>query len=202
MYSPSTCDCIFGFYDDSTKTNINEYCQPCDDFCSTCVTTATYCTACLPNNPGIIRNYEKFSCTCSAPMYFIINDPSLNKKVCITCHPICDVCTGPSADQCSSCSIASGSIFVAPSSCVCPSKTYYDYGISKCKKCSILCNECSGASNSECLGGCSPTGLSVENSPSTCVIDCMTMLEGYYKQGMTCKSKIFFILKNKKNRMQ
>ena len=194
-FPPSTCDCNPGFYDDALQKSKITYCQPCHIFCSSCIHNATYCTGCLENHHGLVWNLSNHSCDCATPNYFLKYDDFLKKQLCITCYPICNNCSGPSPNECNSCLSSSGAIFLPPSTCVCPSKTYFDMNQVRCRSCNALCNECSGESNFECLNGCSQIGLSVKGQPSLCVINCFSTLEGYYKEDKMCKSKYNFKIK-------
>jgi len=185
------CNCIDGYFDDSTKTQPAEYCQKCERFCTTCDQTADNCQTCV-DNEGVQMVNSK--CLCNTPGYFIYLDPLTHKDDCVKCHPLCKSCIGPLPTQCMECFTNKGAIFVASSTCECEKGFYYDSNFHKCEKCDAQCTECYGSTNRECTKCNSEIALSVENHNSWCVSDCdfiNSATESYFISGKSCKC-IFF----------
>ena len=178
------CDCIEGFFYDSSQTDHSLYCQPCSDYCGTC-SSSTECIACVDSNGVTLDNGV---CSCSVPGYMVITNSTTGIKECVTCNPICLTCTGPGINQCQSCDLTKHAIFVSPSTCKCLEHFYYDSVLDQCTDCHSFCTECTGPSAYSCVGCDTNVSLSLADKPSWCVQDCPA---GYYKNGTVCESTIF-----------
>ena len=68
-------------------------CHRCDDLCATCKDAPDYCQSCVPG--AVLDDHQ---CKLSCPKSFYLE----NGK-CLSCHPSCEECHGPSATDCISC---------------------------------------------------------------------------------------------------
>lgn len=176
-----TCGCERGhYYDEAENIGPEEYCRPCENFCSYCV-EAKMCLACIEHHGIQLINGE---CKCSVPGYTLHTSQETARKECTKCHPLCIACHGAAATQCDSCSELRGAFLVRPNTCSCSAGRYYESSAEKCEVCHPLCSSCFGPSNREC-GNCA-YGLVVEGEANMCVAYCE---EGYYLDHKVCKSK-------------
>ena len=192
----STCNCLVGYFYDSTKLTKADYCQPCHEFCKDCITTFKYCTKCN-DIPGV--HFDNYNCLCGGSVlplleYFVVVNTTLHKDTCVKCHPICTTCFGPYPDQCYGCDSNKGSYLVSGTNiCTCDANKYYDNNDNICTPCHPYCKTCFGAGSKAC-SSCNDLALTVEGQSSVCTMDCISLSGGYYKDGKTCKSKIVSIL--------
>ena len=182
VFRPPTCNCIRGYFYDSTRSNVNNSCNICYEFCSKCITQPTNCQACIPN---LGLSLVGSTCTCNAPGYFVYRNTTVNQDQCVRCNPLCLQCTGPLNTQCSQCDSTVGAIYKGSNTCSCVSHKYYDPLLQVCAVCNSLCLECTGPSSNECNGCNSGIGLSVSDKSTVCVRTCDDLF-AYYKNGPTC----------------
>ena len=81
----STCNCIVGYFYDSTKLTKADYCQPCHEFCKDCITMFKYCTKCN-DIPGV--HFDNYNCLCGGSVlplseYFVVVNTTLHKDTCV-----------------------------------------------------------------------------------------------------------------------
>ena len=177
------CDCVEGYYYESTGSSLANYCQVCDIFCTKCNITSSNCSRCI-DNPGVLMINNNF-CSCSATSYFVYLNMTTSKNECVKCHSLCVDCNGPFATQCSNCDLSKDAVFVAPSTCKCKSRYYYSASADTCLACNPLCAECYGPLSTECYSCDTSVGYSVEDQANTCVTDC-DQLQWYYRSGRAC----------------
>ena len=184
-FQNNICECNSGFFYDSTKTQKEDYCQPCEDFCLSC--NSERCFKC--EDEKNIR-FVSGKCSCIMPGSVLIYDSVAKRNKCAECHILCESCVGVLSTQCLSCNSKIGAIMIFVETCACPSSYYYDASLEKCEKCNSLCSECFGPSNKECYDCNSPLSYIVEDELTWCVIEC-DLLGAYYLKGDTCLSIIF-----------
>jgi hypothetical protein len=85
---------------------------------------------------------------------------------CVTCHPDCASCSGPSFNQCSSCPAANPVLTNGRCLPTCSRSQYFDSTSSSCQSCDSSCSSCSGPGPSNCLA-CSSSNQVLRSG--TCV---------------------------------
>jgi len=174
------CACKKYFYFSLSSPN-SQYCSPCPKFCVECKDSNT-CVKC-DENPGLVLVNGK--CQCNNNGYFSYYNSTLANDECVKCYPLCDVCTGPNNNQCSSCSTSKNAIFKSPSTCDCPFGYYFDQERIECRECNPLCKGCLGPNSNQCIQCNFPSGLEVDNVKNLCVPYCD---DTYYKNNKRCES--------------
>lgn len=129
---------------------------PCDPTCATCSgPSANECTACLGGRYK--SGGQCLTCsTCGASEYQVSACTVTANTVCAPCNGSCATCSGPGANQCTSCAAnkyKSGGQCLACSTC-----NASEYEVSACTAnantvcgaCSASCGTCTGPSNAEC----------------------------------------------------
>ena len=92
------------------------HCEPCHDPCLTC----TNLTSCLTCRQSLLLLNGQCLATCPRGYY-------QNAKQCLSCDRLCGSCTGPSENDCTSCT--DGFVFnTATNKCTntCPNGNYYN----------------------------------------------------------------------------
>jgi len=184
----NACVCKDGYYFDPTQPSKSLYCKECSKFCKKCQDDPDNCLQC-DDSPGLIMINHK--CFCTNPGYFSYFNSTLDRYQCVSCHPLCESCTGPLATQCSSCIQAKNAIYKAPSTCDCEFGLYYDNIIQECRPCNQLCKSCIGPNSDQCIDCNYPSGIKLEDKPGYCVPFCE---DGYYKNDKLCESIFLFLL--------
>ncbi|KAG2003450.1 insect antifreeze protein [Coprinopsis cinerea AmutBmut pab1-1] len=122
-------------------------CERCDSSCSSCSGTSTFCTSCPSPN---LLDPSRGTCN-PAPC------PSSTFEqngACIPCHPDCASCSGPSYDQCTSCSSTSTRPALLDGICLphCRNKNeWFDGDTGRCARCHESCGSCMGPREEQCL---------------------------------------------------
>jgi proprotein convertase subtilisin/kexin type 5 len=143
-----TCDisCPDGQFISTLYPN---FCLPCNIKCLRCTNNATYCSKC---QVGYYLYVDSQLCTRQCPLGYF-NDPILtpNNYLCTKCTPGCILCTGPTLNNCQTCTnVTTAGITTiyykhqSINSCVTRcTGGYYGYGIiNLCVPCSGGCTSC------------------------------------------------------------
>lgn len=183
MLSNNECQCAVdsGFYLQSTSNPLFPLCLPCHNFCSTCTgPTNTECSSCvgLPN----LASLSGTTCDCVENYYAVFNQITQAYE-CQTCHPLCAECFGVLPSQCTNC--LPGMTYNYPTTCSCPTGTYYNTNSNTCTKCNTLCSNCFGSQSNQCTS-CSSSAFGIQDNPSLCVSQCP---DGYFTSSGICLSK-------------
>ncbi|KAM6930976.1 extracellular matrix organizing protein FRAS1 [Xenentodon cancila] len=139
-------DCGEGLYSqDST-------CHNCHPSCRSCVgPLASDCLRCLKPEEVVVpqsRRLQHGICTSACSAHSFLD----NTNTCRECHPSCQRCTGPSADNCTSCS---SPLRLLEGRCdpTCPHGFFTQDN--QCQACHPSCQSCSSASQADCTS-CAP----------------------------------------------
>ncbi|KCV69795.1 TKL protein kinase [Fonticula alba] len=129
----SSClgECPAGTFDSASV------CTPCHVTCATCTGPLdSQCITC----PGD-RALHAGACLAACPAGHFAEHPAADGAVCRPCAGSCGTCTGPAADQCTSCP---GSAFLHGGRCVaaCPGGTFACRTNGSCQPCDTGCREC------------------------------------------------------------
>uniref|UniRef100_A0AAZ1XTH8 TNFR-Cys domain-containing protein n=1 Tax=Oreochromis aureus TaxID=47969 RepID=A0AAZ1XTH8_OREAU len=129
-------NCSLGMYpaDDGT-------CRRCPPHCDVCSDDRT-CFRC--SFLYLMLNGE---CKASCPVGYY---EDMEEGRCGQCHPTCGSCSGPSADDCETCSTYSPKLYKGVCSKDCPAGTYYETAAMECQECHQTCLSCSGPDANEC----------------------------------------------------
>jgi len=109
---------------------------------------------------------------------------------------LCLECSSKNSTECFACDTTSNEKIIYDSllkKCVCIRGFYRD-GI-ECKPCNVLCKECTGPSNRDCLPNkCSDKAYAIEHTRTTCLYMCKTPEDNLYidENQRICKG-IFYI---------
>ena len=126
------------------------------------------------------------TCKCRANDYFPYYNTSLGKRECVHCHPLCLTCMSRLNNECFTCDPSVGGTLVAPNTCGCYNRFYYEEELKRCVSCSYLCGNCYGPRSDQCFTCSITSGYLVIDKPNVCVGDC-DVLGGYYRDISTCK---------------
>uniref|UniRef100_A0A3Q1CIX6 VWFC domain-containing protein n=1 Tax=Amphiprion ocellaris TaxID=80972 RepID=A0A3Q1CIX6_AMPOC len=127
-------------------------CHNCHPSCRSCVgPLASDCLRCLKPEETLLRQSGHLHhgvCTAGCPANSFLDDT----QTCRDCHPSCWHCSGPSADNCTSCSSPSS---LLEGRCVqtCPQGFFMQDD--RCQACHPSCLSCSGPSQADCTS-CPP----------------------------------------------
>ncbi|OMJ94256.1 hypothetical protein SteCoe_2595 [Stentor coeruleus] len=160
-YMTCVTSCPKGYY------LINNTCQPCDNNCTTCITTSSTCTSC-----PIDKYLYNQTCTTKCPDGYYPKDTE-----CALCGPNCKTCKD--YNFCLTCN---------------DTKLYIDASVGTCN---TTCNVTTYTQGQSCVSSCSLSYFPVENPkfcqncPIGCVnctslSVCQTCTTGYYVLGTTC----------------
>ncbi|XP_063337181.1 proprotein convertase subtilisin/kexin type 5 isoform X2 [Pelmatolapia mariae] len=129
-------NCSLGMYpaDDGT-------CRRCPPHCDVCSDDRT-CFRC--SFLYLMLNGE---CKASCPVGYY---EDMEEGRCGQCHPTCGSCSGPSADDCETCSTYSPKLYKGVCSKDCPAGTYYETAAMECQECHQTCLSCTGPDANEC----------------------------------------------------
>ncbi|EAU82768.2 insect antifreeze protein [Coprinopsis cinerea okayama7 len=122
-------------------------CERCDSSCSSCSGTSTFCTSCPSPN---LLNPTRGTCNpvpCPSSTFE-------QNGACIPCHPDCASCSGPSYDQCTSCSSTGTRPLLLDGICLphCRNKNeWFDGDTGRCARCHESCGSCMGPREEQCL---------------------------------------------------
>lgn len=129
-----TTDCPPGYYEENTGL----ICAPCHESCLTCDTSATDCTSCGSSADVVYFLHIDAFCyeTCPERFYGEIVNGSTN--LCSDCDVKCQICSGPSHDECMSCRTEKNITYFleyGTNSCVvdCPDGQYSDAALHLCR---------------------------------------------------------------------
>eukprot|EP00826_Nyctotherus_ovalis_P007587 TRINITY_DN11916_c0_g1_i4.p1 TRINITY_DN11916_c0_g1~~TRINITY_DN11916_c0_g1_i4.p1 ORF type:complete len:573 (+),score=41.61 TRINITY_DN11916_c0_g1_i4:259-1977(+) len=106
---------------------------------------------------------------------------------CLPCDPLCNYCYGPLNTQCTACVESATVLYVAPDTCECPYRYYYDILSLQCEPCSVLCPSCFGPSSEQCYRCDAALSYEVEDRSNVCVPTCD---DEYYKDSTLCKCTV------------
>jgi len=176
------CDCEKGYFYDDSKMTVNEYCQPCVNYCADCKGSANNCIKCKENS-GLIL----FGSQCRCAEYGFYENINLQTKIaeCLACNPLCLICTGPLNSQCDLCNEKIGAFNSDFRTCSCKKGFYYDNFINKCEECDPLCESCT-ISKDNCEECKSNISFEVSNIPGKCVTSCYEF-GNYYRKNNKCE---------------
>uniref|UniRef100_A0A4W6CQ63 Fraser extracellular matrix complex subunit 1 n=1 Tax=Lates calcarifer TaxID=8187 RepID=A0A4W6CQ63_LATCA len=127
-------------------------CHNCHPSCRSCVgPLASDCLRCLKLEEAVLPqsgHLRRGVCTAGCPAHGFLDDT----QTCRECHPSCWQCTGPSADNCTSCPSPSS---LHEGQCVpsCPRGFFVQDN--QCQACHPSCQTCSGPSQADCTS-CPP----------------------------------------------
>ncbi len=181
--SGTTCNCLDGYFDDSTKLTLTTYCQPCYRYCTHCDVTYDNCQTCI-DNLGVTFNNP--TCACNTPGYFEYYNTTLNDLTCVTCDPRCATCYGPTNTECYTCATSVGAIRTGTDTCDCVSRYFYDTALAHCEACSSLCTACFGYGSDQCYSCDTTVAYSFEGNANLCITDCYSY-SGRFVLGTECK---------------
>ena len=108
---------------------------------------------------------------------------------CLSCHPLCQTCSGPSNKECSSCIESTGAMIEA-TICDCPEDSYYSSSDNRCIPCHPFCLGCSDSPD-RCNECNTDISYRVEAEYLYCVDYCE---DGYYREGTTCECIFYSII--------
>ncbi|KAL4482616.1 hypothetical protein ABPG73_021276 [Tetrahymena malaccensis] len=133
-------------YYSTTSTNPQTMiCKQCYQDCLTCSgPQSTDCKTCQLPNYFVAATSQ---CLPNCPPKFYKNDPL---ALCSACDPSCANCSGPSANQCTSCT---GSSYLDGNSCVntCSPGKFANQNDNTCTACDQTCKTCDGTASTNCL---------------------------------------------------
>lgn len=169
-------DCEDGYY------SVDDRCEPCFEYCSTCVGKPDSCTSC--NKTGYYKYLHQFTCENACPPRTVSSS-----YVCVNCPEHCEQCLTPS--YCKKCD---DSYYLYASQCYseCPEGTYYYentcvktcpsgyYGPSNsntCLPCSTNCRTCS-LTSTNCTT-CLPSSVYKNLNNYRCIRTCPN---GYFSE--------------------
>ncbi|XP_041854892.1 extracellular matrix protein FRAS1 [Melanotaenia boesemani] len=127
-------------------------CHNCHPSCRSCVgPLASDCLRCLKPEEVLLpqsRHLQHGICTAACAARSFLDD----RQTCKECHPSCQHCTGPSADNCTSC-LSPSSLYEGRCVPTCPQDFFSQDN--QCQACHPSCQTCSGPSQADCTS-CSP----------------------------------------------
>ena len=128
-------------------------CRACDSTCRTCINSATFCLSC-PSN--LLAASGRCVANCPSSSF---PSPSGNPSNCLTCHPDCTSCSGPSFNQCTACPPSRPVLLNGRCLPTCQKAQYFDTASSECRACDSSCSSCSGPGPNNCLACASSTNV-------------------------------------------
>ncbi|KAM3867993.1 extracellular matrix organizing protein FRAS1 [Diretmus argenteus] len=127
-------------------------CHNCHPSCRSCVgPLASDCLRCLKPEEALrpqAGHLQHGVCTAGCPAHSFLGE----MQTCRECHPSCKLCTGGSADNCTSCT-SPASLHEGRCVFTCPQGFYIQDNI--CQGCHPSCQSCSGPSQADCVS-CPP----------------------------------------------
>ncbi|MED6293237.1 hypothetical protein CHARACLAT_008691, partial [Characodon lateralis] len=159
-------------------------CHNCHPSCRSCVgPLASDCLRCLKPEEVLLPQHIHLRhgiCTSGCPEHSFLD----NLQTCRDCHPSCQHCTGPSAENCSSC-LSPSSLFEGRCVPTCPQGFFTQDN--QCQACHPSCQTCSGPSQADCAS--CPPQASLQSG--YCTTGCQ---EGRFLSAVTgeCLSKSAF----------
>ncbi|KAF8626282.1 hypothetical protein AX15_004954 [Amanita polypyramis BW_CC] len=124
----------------------NATCIPCNSECTTCANSADFCLSC-PSN-GLAFNGK---CVTECPSNTILSNSSNDTRACVTCHPDCAACSGPSFTQCTNCPVTRPILSNGRCLSTCNRGQFFDLTSKSCQQCDSTCATCSGSADNQCL---------------------------------------------------
>lgn len=139
--APNSCECTGSFYLSGTS------CAPCDSSCATCDGgTSSSCLSCAS---GTLAG--------SAP------------NSCSICDSHCSTCAGAGANQCLTCTSGLSPVGGStPTTCECPSNSYFNTMTPGCSPCNSSCVTCSGPGSNDCMS-CDTDEALAAAAPNSCI---------------------------------
>ncbi|KAF0034366.1 hypothetical protein F2P81_014432 [Scophthalmus maximus] len=126
----------------------DDTCQNCHPSCRSCVgPLASDCLRCLKPEEALLPQsapLRRGVCAAGCPARSFLDDA----QTCRACHPSCSRCTGPSADNCTSCPSPSG-LHEGRCDASCARGFFLRDG--QCQECDWSCNACKGPLRTDCL---------------------------------------------------
>ena len=113
----------------------------CSSSCGTCVGSANFCLTCT--SPLLAFSGQ---CVSSCP-----SGTFNSSGACLQCHPDCASCTGPSFNQCSTCSPKRPVLKSGRCLSTCSKSQFFDLTSSTCQDCDSSCSSCSDSGPNHCL---------------------------------------------------
>ena len=128
-------------------------CKSCSTSCSTCILSPTQCLSCKTLEPAKYLKNSSCLSDCGDRFY----GDSISKE-CRGCHTTCLRCSGPNANQCTSCNPSSMNRFFYQGECLnlCPATVIQNLAESKCEPCPSTCTACNNDGCTVCPGGNPP----------------------------------------------
>ncbi|AWP07675.1 putative extracellular matrix protein FRAS1 [Scophthalmus maximus] len=134
----------------------DDTCQNCHPSCRSCVgPLASDCLRCLKPEEALLPQsapLRRGVCAAGCPARSFLDDA----QTCRACHPSCSRCTGPSADNCTSCPSPSG-LHEGRCDASCARGFFLRDG--QCQACHPSCQSCSGPSQADCTSCPPPASL-------------------------------------------
>lgn len=160
--TPGLCECESNQFISNYNTLV---CENCGYGCATCQGSGRYdCLSCI--DPQLEMTLAVDSCECSAGFYL----SSYNPVTCQPCYEACYKCNGPSATDCTECSLP---YFInIAGRCDCPYGSYISiYNPVTCGICHGTCASCVGPNYDDC-NTCATQGYVLGITPGPC--SCLT----------------------------
>ncbi|XP_036955362.1 extracellular matrix protein FRAS1 isoform X2 [Acanthopagrus latus] len=150
-------------------------CHNCHPSCRSCVgPLASDCLRCLKPEEALLPqsgHLQHGVCTAGCPAHSFLD----YTQTCRECHPSCWLCTGPSADNCTSCASPSS---LHEGRCIPSCLQGFFVQDSQCQACHPSCQTCAGPSQADCTS-CPPMA-SLQNG--YCRTSCQ---EGHFLNAVT-----------------
>ncbi|CAG9324581.1 unnamed protein product [Blepharisma stoltei] len=176
--SPGNCKCGETQY---VKNSNPVTCSNCHASCHSCAWKGpSQCITC--SDSSLIIASPPGSCTCSTSQYIMYKNPF----TCGTCDSSCSTCSGPTANDCLSCTDSAVTLSSTPSSCSCKTSQYtISQSPLTCGNCDSSCATCSGSGSNQCLT-CVDSLITVSSSPGSCTCSASEYIIN--KSPLTCAS--------------
>ncbi|XP_030272850.1 extracellular matrix organizing protein FRAS1 isoform X1 [Sparus aurata] len=150
-------------------------CHNCHPSCRSCVgPLASDCLRCLKPEEALLPQSSHLQhgvCTAGCPAHSFLD----YTQTCRECHPSCWLCTGPSADNCTSCASPTS---LYEGRCIPSCLQGFFVQDSQCQACHPSCQTCAGPSQADCTS-CPPM-VSLQNG--YCRTSCQ---EGHFLNAVT-----------------
>lgn len=179
--SYATTECVATCLPGQYQNISNHKCQVCDSNCKTCNILGTNCTTCYLNN-GQYVFWENYVCVqkCADNWY-----GEMTTFICTACAGGCYTCTGPTLNECDTCTTFNSTIYYKDRSSrtcntTCPSGQYIQSGVPYvCKACAVQCVACTvNNTNCDAATGCTE-GYYYHAVTSQCLAICPN---GYFPE--------------------
>ena len=123
----------------------------CTPPCTSCAGAADFCLSCKPGTFASLGN-----CVNKCPQGTFASN-----HTCLSCHPDCKTCKGPSFGECTSCYRSLP--YLKDSHCLagCQSNQYFNFTTWTCHNCHSSCSSCLGSGDDTCLSCANSTSIVV-----------------------------------------